>query len=866
MASSSNVEILYRHPHVMLYLEDNTEQLEATSTDSDTGLYGIQVGAFEGGRDGVVLRYSNTAQMLEELGSPDYEKYGQAGYNAYNALESKSCGMYILRVADNEARIACKALMVRFKVRTPKKFDEEVIDHVDTSAEMVADKNLFTDMGSSAMGSFVFYGEVPTGITGDNEIDSIFGHMTPQWLNEHTDLPKFTFADIRFSVPDGVTPGENIKITQISKALKNFYADFNEDPTNIVANGNTATKAKQYASADLLQGTNQFDLAFIVQEDDTVSLSIEWGDEAHTVSDYTFSSANVTFKEAISMVAEGDVTGAEGEEPAEEELTGLEVQFYGLTLQATTIDELLTKFSALYNETIDEDGYYNMPFALFYAKGKGSYGNNLRVRITDATDVELAYTFHRYMITVMQLTKTGLKNKEYIRGSINESAWDDTGYNNNEPAYLEDLANDIEIGSQKININIVPNTIELMLDLYNTEIADGEAIEELTMDNFDPIFGLDMVGEAIPTIIRTSFNGDTTKYEDINPESITGFALESGTDGKMTYKKRMTVEEKAAYDAAYEKALLRAFGDVTYENEDGSVTTLPMFDKMLKSRYSTPADFIFDANFSDVVKAKMAEFSNQREYDCMCYLDSSLNSTVSECAAWLRGMKDVYGFNVIKDIGCYKVRDSFTRKVIPVTMTHFISKALPAHLVIPGIDKAFARSYATLKAGTDFIAGSFYPMIDPDDHETKKLFDMYSANCYEALNRTTIQRASAITTCKNTKVDRSDEFNEYILNRAVRIAYEIMNSNIYNIIDEESVLAYSEHAKKQIEFKLAGLVRNVKIEMTSDSVDKKKSILRLVLHIEFNTVCKYGVINVILDPRGTADAEEAALLEGGSIA
>lgn len=863
MASSSNVELLYRHPNVVLYIEDNTEQSDATTTDSDTGLYGIQVGAFESGRDGVVLRYSNTAQMLEELGSPDYEKYGQAGYNAYNALESKSCGVYILRVSDNEAKYASKVMMARFKVRTPKKFDEEVIDHVDTSAEMVADKNLFTDMGSSALGSFSFYGEVPTGITGDNEIDGMFGHITPEWLNDHTNLPKFTFAVIRFSVPDDVTVGENIKITQISKALKNFYADFNEDPTNIVANGNTATKTKTYSADGLLQGTNQFDLVFIVQENDSVSISIEWGDDAHSVSDYTFSSANVTFTDVIASVSEGD---AADEEPVEEEITGLEIQYYGLTLEAQTEEELLAKFSALYNEDIDEDGYYNMPFGLFYAKGKGSYGNDLRIRITDATDVELAYNFHRYMITVMQNTKTGLKNKEYIRGSINENAWDDTSLSNNEPAYLQDLINDMEIGSQKISAQFVQPTLELMLELYNTEIADGDAVEELTLDTFDPLFGLSMTTEAIPTIIRTSFNGDTTKYEDINPESLTGFALESGSDGKMTYKKRMTTEEKAAYDSAYETALLRAFQDVTYENEDGSIVTLPMYDKLLKSRYSTPADFIFDANFSDVVKVAMAEFSNKREYDCMCYLDSGLNTTISGCAAWLRGMKNVYGFNVVKDIGCYKYRDPFTRKVIPCTMTHFISKALPAHLMIPGIDKAFARSYATLKSGTDFIAGSFYPMIDPDDHETKKIFDTYSANCYEALNRNTIQRASAITTCKNTKVDRSDEFNEYILNRAVRIAYEIMNSNIYNVIDEESVLAYAEHAKKQIEYKLNGLVRNVSIDMTSDKVDKKKSILRLVMHIEFNTVCKYGVINVILDPRGTADAAEEEELLGGAIA
>ena len=858
--TTSNVELLYRHPHIVLYLEDNTEQADEVSTNSSTEFYGIQVGAFEGGRDGVVLRYTNTAQMLEELGAPDYEKYGQAGYNAYNALESKSCGMYILRVLSENAKIANRAIMTRFKVRKPESFTEEVIDHVDTSAELVAGKNLFSDMGSSALGSFQFYGSVLTGITGDTEVDGLFSHITPEWLNANTGLPMFTFATIRFSVPEGVTPGKKIKITQISKALKNFYADFSMDES-ITANGNTATKSKEYDSAALLEGANQFDLGFIAQEDDTISISIEWGDENNTVSDYTFSTANVTFTADVTAEVEDDADTVEAEEK-----TGLEIQYYGLTIDATSEEELLAKWSALYNEDIDEDGYYNMPYMLFYAMGKGKYGNDLRIKFADATDNDIRYPFHRYLMTVMQQSaKDGLKEKEYIRGSFNEIAWDDTEYADGTPAYFQDLVNDVEYGSQKINMQVVQPTLEMMLDLYNEEIADGESVEKLTMDTFDPLFGLDMYGEELGTIIRSTFDGDTEKYEAINPEAVDGFALMSGTDGDMEYKRRMTNDEKAKYDAAYELALLRAFGDVDVPDENGKVTTLPMYDELLKSRYSTPADFMFDANFPDTVKARMAAFSNEREYDCMCYLDSGLCTTVSECSAWLRGMKNVHGFNIIKDVGCYKYRDAkFTRKAIPCTMTHFISKALPAHLTIPGINEAFARSNATLVAGKDFIAGSFSPMIDPNDHTTKKIFDSYSANCYEALNRSTIQRATAITTCQNYKVDRADEFNEYILNRAVRIAYDIMNSKIYKVLTEDNILAYSEHATKQIEYKLNGLVRNVKIEMSSNSVDRKKSILRLKMHLEFNTVCKYGAIDIILDPRGTADAAEAEAL-GGSI-
>lgn len=864
--STRNVEILYRHPHIVLYLEDNTAQPEDEVIENDTGLYGIQVGAFEGGRDGVVLRYSSTAQQIEELGEPDYEKYGQAGYNAYNALDSKSCGMYIMRVLSDDAMYANKVLMARFKIRNPKKPAEEEIDHVDTSAELVTGKNLFSDMGSSALGSFSFYGTVATGITGDSEIDGLFSHITPDWLAANPSLPKFTFALVRFTVPDSVTSvGSDIKITQISKALKNFYTDAGNFDPSIVANGGTATKTKSYPATDLLGNTTQFDLGFIVQEDDTVSISIEWNDTDNTVSDYTFSSANVNFIDSTESTASED---ADSDAPVEDEKSSLEIQYYATTIEGMTNEQdLLLQFSSLVNDQVDEDGYYNMPLMLFYAMGRGLYGNDLRIRISDATDIDLSYNFHRYLITVMQLTKKyGLKKKEYIRGSINETAWDNTGYSDGSPAYLQDLVNDVEYGSQKINLQIVPQTLELMLDLYNENLANGDDVPYEDLDTFDPLFGSTMAVKPNEYITRTTFNGDTEKYEPINPEAVDGFSLESGSDGSMTYKRRMTVGERAAYDAAYEQALLRAFGDVIVTNEDGSVTTYPMYDKMLKSRYSTPADFMFDANFSDVVKQRMAKFSNDREYDCMCYLDSGLNTTFAECVSWLRGTQEINGFNVIKDIGCYKYRDAkFTRKIIPCTMTHYISKALPMHLATPGIQVAFARGYAQLKAGVHFIPGSFYPIIDPDDHESKKDIDGFAANCYEAINRSTIQRATAITTCQNFKIDRADEFNEYILNRAVKIACDIMNDDIYAILDDERILAYSEHAKKQIEYKLAGLVRNVSITMSSDSIDRRKSILRLIMHLEFNTVCKYGSVNIVLDPRGTKDDAEAEALLGGVI-
>lgn len=857
--ASTSIQLLYQHPHIVLYLEDNTIQHEESTTSSDSGLYGIQVGAFEGGRDGVVLRYTNTAQYLEELGQPNYDKYGQAGYNAYRALESKSCGMYLMRVLTLNALYSNKVVMVRFKPVGVEP-DAPVIDHVDETVTITR-SNGITDLGSTDIGKFDLYGKVVSGLTGDTEIDGLFSHIDDNFIAANTSLPRFTFVTMQFEVPAGITVGTKIKITTTSKALKNYYSDFNEDATHITANsdGITATKVKEYAATDLLGVSGaSFELAVIIEENDTCNIFIDWdADTPNTnVSEYTFSSANVEFVDVESTVsAYADEDDSETED--KDVKPGLEVQFYGLSIpDCDNEDDLLMRFAALFNENIDDDGYHNMPFMLFYAKGRGCYGNDIKIRFSDAQDVDSPTSFHRYCITVLQQSNIGLKEKEYIRGSISETSWDDTEYADGLPTYFEDLVCDIEKGSQKINCKVVAPTLDVMLELYNDIIANGDDIPEITLDEFDPIFGNDMDGKAIPTIIRAAFNGNTDEYEAINLEAIDGFALEGGSDGDMTYKKRMTKDEQQVYDEAYELALLRAFGDVTAFDENNRAITYTMYDKTLRSRYTTPADFMFDANFPNSVKVRMAEFAKKREYDCMTYLDSGLATTVTECVSWLRSMEDVYGYNIVKDIGSYRYRDvKFTRKVIPLSVTHWMAGALPAHLDTPGVNKAFARKYARLTSGKDFVPGSFGPVINPDDNDTKKIIESYKANCYESINRQTVQRASAITTCQE-KSDRAEEFNEYILHRAVKIAYDIMNDNIYEVIGDDEVLAYAERAEKQIEYVLGHLLRKVKITMTSDEADRKKSILRLVMHLEFNTVAKYGAIDIYLDPRGTASLNE----------
>ena len=140
------------------------------------------------------------------------------------------------------------------------------------------------------------------------------------------------------------------------------------------------------------------------------------------------------------------------------------------------------------------------------------------------------------------------------------------------------------------------------------------------------------------------------------------------------------------------------------------------------------------------------------------------------------------------------------------------------------------------------------PQINPDDHDVKKQIYKYGGNCYETVRNGVIQRSTGITTC-TTNSDRKLEFNEYILHRAVKIAYDILNSKLYKIGEEADRLQYQTHAEKEISYQLAAYLRSVTVEFVMTSKDEQRSIMRLRMRLVFKTVITRGILEIYLNPR-----------------
>lgn len=516
----------------------------------------------------------------------------------------------------------------------------------------------------------------------------------------------------------------------------------------------------------------------------------------------------------LVVMAKYKVIDVEGAGEDGESVKMLSLTFIGKTVEnATTVEELEAAIDGMYTYDPDDDGSYTKP--LFYVRqsGRGKYGNATRIKFSDATAYDDPETkYHSYRMDVLQMADT-LTRQEFAYGSFNPDLFDTQS---KESLYLEDLVNDIEEGLQKVRINIYDNVVEDILNMYNTEVAPDAP---LTMSTVDILFGRNMDGTTNPLIVFE------TAADSIDLEATEGVSLSSGNDGSFDIT-------KPDRDERIKECLVKA-----YNGE---------YDKSIKSRFSTPADFMLDANFEADVKRAMARLALTREYDAMCYLDTGMLITTADILAWAEEFSDIFGYNIVKEGHCYKVRDvDYTGKTIPVTTTYNLAKLIPTHFKTKGLGEPMVMENARI---TDAVKGSFLPVIDPDENSIKKEFYNARINYYETVRYGVYQRGVAITTQRETS-DRLDEFNEYILHLAIKTAYDIMYSKLYKLAEEDDRSAYKKEADRVLQFTLGPLVRSVTVNFTMSADDERKNILRLVLRIVFLTIVKRGIVEVYLDPR-----------------
>lgn len=454
------------------------------------------------------------------------------------------------------------------------------------------------------------------------------------------------------------------------------------------------------------------------------------------------------------------------------------------------------------------------PLMAFYCKGRGNYGNTLRVRLSSDITSDKQNDYKNFAIEVLD-SRNGLTLKEtFARLSLDEDV-----IVRNEPMFMEDILNDDDNGSTKIGVKVCVNSIEELLELHNISF-DKEIESEL----FDPIFGKDKTNNKVPTInivtVDTSLNSDVNY---VNLTEIEGISLANGTDGDFAVG---TAKRQENIDSMFIKA---------FEGE---------IDRIILSKRRTPAEIILDAGYSDDVKSSLIGLFSKRE-DAFGVIDGGILNNSTELVQWATDMSSKGSRLFSKEAQHYQMRDPITGKKIKVTTTYFLATKLPTHFKQVGREIPFTgEDYAKLSG---HIKNSLLPVIDADDTELKEILVDNRVNYYEAIGENTFIRGVQHTS-QPIWSDLSEEHNMHILLKMKREIEAMVASLSYDFAEADDRKLFTESAERLLS-QYRGMCRSANVKFDQTAFEEQRSIIHCYLEVVFKSIIKAGIIEIDINPR-----------------
>ena len=466
-------------------------------------------------------------------------------------------------------------------------------------------------------------------------------------------------------------------------------------------------------------------------------------------------------------------------------------------------------------QTPDDEQFTTFPIFCFYATGKGDYGNDYRVRMTSDVNGDKSNEFKNYTVEFSTASSGMRKIGVYTRLMTYPN-----GIIGNKSYFIDDLLNDEDEGSTKINIYTDTDNIEKIIAMYNTNSEK----EDLQLETADILFGKTKAGTAIEDIEISTEQGNT-KGTVVSLDDVNGIPLESGDNGNFGPGVDASTKQKAIDDG-----YLAAFSG--------------KLDKGVLSTRRYPVRFFYDANYSETVKTALIALVNKRE-DCQLYLDAGIQPTTEAVVSWGESLKGKRSRLVSTECQHYDMKDPFTGKRITVTTTYFLASTMSRVLEEYGLNTALTgEQHARL---TGHIKNSLYPIIDADDSEVKEKLNDLKINYFEAIGENAFVRATQ-STSQEINSDLSEE-NNMRVTLAIKRDIEAMNlSRIYDLAEPEDRKKFKEAADRLIA-DYRGMCRDAQVEFGMTAYEEQRSILHCYLSIVFKSMFKVGIIEIDINPR-----------------
>lgn len=372
-----------------------------------------------------------------------------------------------------------------------------------------------------------------------------------------------------------------------------------------------------------------------------------------------------------------------------------------------SLDEFITKAPAAATDL--EGGWKEMRLFSVISKGRGTYGNKFRVRLSNNYRSDKVSAYKNYYFTLFENSTSREQRRVCM---YPDSRISGVNY------YLENVINDVNTGSDSIMISVNDAALSILFNEYKTNVDPNTT---LTEETFDPILGInknlassanyssfadvtnDVGGDARIANYNIVSNAELGTVE-LN--SILGVSLDAGSDGVFALG---SVGREEAINTAYEAAFK---GEI---------------DRNILSKYRCPIDVALDANYPIKVKIAMSVLNDTRKEDHITYYDLGLDiSTLSDPYSISEEL-DMYASHWTYAIDAYygKIKDPYNLKIIEVTSTYNLARKLPAHWKkYNGKHVPYAGDYGVIDT---YLKDSIYPVYD-DSIDSKYLDKLKDAH------------------------------------------------------------------------------------------------------------------------------------------
>lgn len=492
------------------------------------------------------------------------------------------------------------------------------------------------------------------------------------------------------------------------------------------------------------------------------------------------------------------------------------------------------------DEYVDADGYTQLPLVTFRASGRGEYGNNLRWRISRNKDYEADYQIKIFSFETLSATN-GISQLAYYPGSIVYSAkYDQT-------LLINDVIDDADTGKPPMDVKVYEDNVELLYEAYVEFLkAVAEANPDVTVtvpddDEFDPFFGLGvavddadpyisftkMLDDSVDTIVDGYDEADySTDSDIIQIDNVEGTSMAGGSDGAFAST------DADARDAAIAKAYTNAFNGT--------------YDKTILANKRSRVDAMLDANYPYEVKKVFADLALYRN-DCLCFLDCGLVQSFSKTQQ--EKLLDDYSiFNtrgLSKNPQWYTIRNPYTKKKHPVTVTYFFAQQYANHITENGNHVPFVNSYCQLSG---HVKNSLQPCIDESEMDLKEWLYVNRFNYFEAIGENQFQRR-----CQNTaqvaNSDLMEENNMAVLFEMKHILEVDASENLYNFANAEDRKRFTEYETAKFAPWVGRKLYSFDISFQMNEWEAERSILHCYVSVQFRTLNKRTIIEIDVNKR-----------------